>query len=104
MGWKLYHLWSTDWYRNRDLGRKKLLDFIEKSIKQTHKEQEIAREKEEKRRIEAEKRAEELRKKRERELEKQRKKETVEILIEIAFNLYIKRRGLTSYRTESSPL
>ena len=75
LGWKLYHLWSTDWYRNRDLGRKKLLDFIEKSIKETRKEQKIAREKEEKRRIEAEKRAEELRKQREKELEEQRKKE-----------------------------
>ena len=75
LGWKLYHLWSTDWYRNRDLGRKKLLDFIEKSIKQTRKEQKIAREKEEQRRIEAEKRAEELRKQREKELEEQRQKE-----------------------------
>ncbi|MBQ9025138.1 MAG: AAA family ATPase, partial [Methanobrevibacter sp.] len=75
LGWKLYHLWSTDWYRNRDLGRKKLLEFIEKSIKETRKEQKIAREKEEKRRIEAEKRAEELRKQREKELEEQRQKE-----------------------------
>ncbi len=75
LGWKLYHLWSTDWYRNRDLGRKKLLDNIEKSIKQTRKEQEIARKKEEERRIEAEKRAEELRKQREKELEEQRRKE-----------------------------
>ncbi|MBE6510803.1 MAG: DUF3320 domain-containing protein [Methanobrevibacter millerae] len=75
LGWKLYHLWSTDWYRNRDLGRKKLLEFIEKSIKETREEQRIAREKEEKRRIEAEKKAEELRKKREKELEEQRKKE-----------------------------
>ena len=79
LGWKLYHLWSTDWYRNRDLGRKKLLDFIEKSIKETREEQRIAREKEEKRRIEAEKRAEELRKKREKELEEQkRRKEEAE--------------------------
>ncbi len=75
LGWKLYHLWSTDWYRNRDLGRKKLLEFIEKSIKETREEQRIAREKEEKRRIEAEKRAEELRKQREKELEEQRQKE-----------------------------
>ena len=74
LGWKLYHLWSTDWYRNRDLGRKKLLDFVEKSISQTRKEQKIAKEKEEKRRIEAEKRAEELRKLREKELEEQKQK------------------------------
>ena len=75
LGWKLYHLWSTDWYRNRDLGRKKLLESIEKSIKETREEQRIAHEKEEKRRIEAQKRAEELRKKREKELEEQKKKE-----------------------------
>ena len=75
LGWKLYHLWSTDWYRNRDLGRKKLLESIEKSIKETREEQKIACEKEEQRRKEAEKRAEELRKKREKELEEQRKKE-----------------------------
>jgi len=29
LGWNLYHLWSTDWYRNRDLTRKKLLKAIE---------------------------------------------------------------------------
>ncbi|RBQ23590.1 hypothetical protein ALNOE001_08090 [Candidatus Methanobinarius endosymbioticus] len=29
LGWNLYHLWSTDWYRNRDLTRKKLLTAIE---------------------------------------------------------------------------
>ena len=80
LGWKLYHLWSTDWYRNRDLGRKKLLDFIEMSIKETRKEQKIAREKEEKRRIEAEKRAEELRRKREKELEEQKRKEAEAML------------------------
>ena len=39
LGWKLYHLWSTDWYRNRDLGRKKLLEFVEKSIRETREEE-----------------------------------------------------------------
>lgn len=29
LGWNLYHLWSTDWYRNRELTRKKLLKSIE---------------------------------------------------------------------------
>jgi superfamily I DNA and/or RNA helicase len=28
--WNLYHLWSTDWYRNRDLAKSKLLKHIEK--------------------------------------------------------------------------
>ena len=71
LGWKLYHLWSTDWYRNRDLGRKKLLDFVEKSIKQSREEEkrksEEAKKLAEQRRIEAEKKAEELRLARERE-------------------------------------
>ena len=71
LGWKLYHLWSTDWYRNRDLGRKKLLDFVEKSIKETREEEkrksEEAKKLAEKRRIEAEKKAEKLRLAREKE-------------------------------------
>ena len=71
LGWKLYHLWSTDWYRNRDLGRKKLLDFVEKSIRKTRAEEKRRSEEEkalaEKRRLEAEKKAEELRLARERE-------------------------------------
>ena len=71
LGWKLYHLWSTDWYRNRDLGRKKLLDFVQKSIRQTREEEKRRSEEEkrlaEKRRLEAEKKAEELRIAREKE-------------------------------------
>ena len=71
LGWKLYHLWSTDWYRNRDLGRKKLLDFIQKSISETREEERVKAEKEkelaEKRRKEAEERAEQLRIAREKE-------------------------------------
>ena len=79
LGWKLYHLWSTDWYRNRDLGRKKLLDFVEKSIRQTRAEEKRKSEKEkelaEKRRLEAEKKAEELRVAREREEAERKMKE-----------------------------
>ena len=71
LGWKLYHLWSTDWYRNRDLGRKKLLENVEKSIKKSREEEkrksEEAKKLAEKRRLEAEKKAEELRLARERE-------------------------------------
>ena len=29
LGWNLYHLWSTDWYRNRDLAKQKLIETIE---------------------------------------------------------------------------
>ncbi len=72
LGWKLYHLWSTDWYRNRDLGRKKLIDFIEKSIKETRAEEkrksEEAKKLAEKRKKEAEEKAEQLRLAREKEL------------------------------------
>uniref|UniRef100_UPI00388DE2B9 DUF3320 domain-containing protein n=1 Tax=Methanobrevibacter sp. TaxID=66852 RepID=UPI00388DE2B9 len=83
LGWKLYHLWSTDWYRNRDLGRKKLLDFVEKSIRQTRAEEKRKSEEEkklaEKRRIEAEKKAEELRIAREREEAEQQSQDDINI-------------------------
>ena len=29
LGWNIYHLWSTDWYRNRDLAKTKLIEAIE---------------------------------------------------------------------------
>ena len=80
LGWRLYHLWSTDWYRNRDLGRKKLLDFVEKSIVEIHEEEKRKSEEEkklaEKRRLEAKKKAEELRLAHERE-EAQKEKDEI---------------------------
>ena len=82
LGWKLYHLWSTDWYRNRDLGRKKLLESIEKSIRETREEEKRKSEEEkrlaEKRRLEAEKKAEELRIAREKEEAERKAKEESE--------------------------
>lgn len=72
LGWRLYHLWSTDWYRNRDLGRKKLLDFVERAIKDYRSEEkrksEEAKRLAKERQKEAEIKAEELRLAREREL------------------------------------
>ncbi|MBQ9063885.1 MAG: DUF4011 domain-containing protein [Blautia sp.] len=32
MGWNLYRVWSTEWYRNPEAEGKKLIEFIEKSI------------------------------------------------------------------------
>ena len=32
LGWDIYHIWSTDWYRNRDLARARLLEHIEDTI------------------------------------------------------------------------
>ena len=82
LGWKLYHLWSTDWYRNRDLGRKKLLEFVETSIRETREEEKRRSEEEkrlaEKRRLEAEKKAEELRIAREKEEAERKAKEEEE--------------------------
>ena len=90
LGWKLYHLWSTDWYRNRDLGRKKLLEFVEKSIRQTREEERRRSEEEkklaEKRRIEAEKKAEELRLAREKEEAERKAKEEAEAKAEDEIN------------------
>ena len=82
LGWKLYHLWSTDWYRNRDLGRKKLLENVEKSIRKSREEEKRRSEEEkklaEKRRLEAEKKAEELRLAREKEEKERAEKEAEE--------------------------
>uniref|UniRef100_UPI00260BE41F DUF4011 domain-containing protein n=1 Tax=uncultured Methanobrevibacter sp. TaxID=253161 RepID=UPI00260BE41F len=82
LGWKLYHLWSTDWYRNRDLGRKKLLENVEKSIRISREEEkrksEKAKKLAEKRRLEAEKKAEELRLAKEREEAERKAQETEE--------------------------
>ena len=82
LGWKLYHLWSTDWYRNRDLGRKKLLENVEKSIKKSREEERRRSEEEkklaEKRRLEAEKKAEELRLAREKEEKERAEREAAE--------------------------
>ncbi|WP_407374935.1 DUF3320 domain-containing protein [Methanobrevibacter sp.] len=82
LGWKLYHLWSTDWYRNRDLGRKKLLEFVEDSIRQTREEEKRRSEEEkklaEKRKLEAERKAAELRMAREQEEKERAEKEAEE--------------------------
>ena len=79
LGWKLYHLWSTDWYRNRDLGRKKLLEAVQTAITETRAEEkrksEEAKKLAEKRKQEAEKLAEELRLAKQKELEEQKENE-----------------------------
>lgn len=79
LGWKLYHLWSTDWYRNRDLGRKRLLEAVEVAIRETREEEkrksEEAKKLAEKRKKEAEKLAEELRIAKQKELEEQKENE-----------------------------
>ena len=79
LGWKLYHLWSTDWYRNRDLGRKRLLEAVEVAIRETREEEkrksEEVKKLAEKRKKEAEKLAEELRIAKQKELEEQKENE-----------------------------
>lgn len=42
LGWNIYHLWSTDWYRNRDLSRKRLLEAVEFNQKETVKNEILA--------------------------------------------------------------
>ena len=91
LGWKLYHLWSTDWYRNRDLCRKKLLDFVERTIKDYRAEEkrksEEAKKLAEERQREAEKKAEELRLARERELAEEKQKEENEESFDMPENI-----------------
>ena len=87
LGWKLYHLWSTDWYRNRDLGRKRLLEAVEKSINETREEEkrksQEAKELAEKRKKEAEKLAEELRLSKQKEQEEQVKNDEINSTSEV---------------------
>ena len=79
LGWNIYHLWSTDWYRNRDLGRQKLIEAIENAkVKYDHDEQ-VKEEEAENRRIQAEKRAEEFRKAQEEALKKELEAQNIEV-------------------------
>lgn len=79
LGWRLYHLWSTDWYRNRDLSSQKLLKAVEdakvEAFEEEKRKSEELKKLAEKRKAEAEKRAEELRIAREKELEEEKQKE-----------------------------
>ncbi|KZX17426.1 DUF4011 domain-containing protein [Methanobrevibacter filiformis] len=71
LGWKLYRLWSTDWYRNREISRTKLLDHIKKVKEQTITEELQA---EEQRKAYEKKLKEEIKREKERlEREKEQK-------------------------------
>ncbi|MCQ2972401.1 MAG: DUF3320 domain-containing protein, partial [archaeon] len=76
LGWRLYHLWSTDWYRNRDLAKNKLLTniakFLEESRAEEKRKSDEAKRLAEQRKAEALKQAEELRLAREAEEAKKR--------------------------------
>lgn len=61
MGWNLYRVWSTEWYRNPEIECRKLFDFIEKAIGTTNL-----------RLASAEKEKEEEEKRRQEEAEKER--------------------------------
>ncbi len=79
LGWNIYHLWSTDWYRNRELGRQKLIEAIENAKIKYNQDEEAKKEQAEQRRIEAEKRAEELRKAQQEALEKELEEQNIEV-------------------------
>ena len=72
LGWKLYRLWSTDWYRNRKLTQEKLLKTIENTkilaIKEETKRTEDAEKLQELLKKEAELRVLELEKEEEEEI------------------------------------
>lgn len=75
MGWSLYRVWSTEWYRNPQIEGQKLIDFIENAIAECNKRLELIRntaDEEERKRIAEE---EKERKARERELAKRQKEE-----------------------------
>ena len=62
MGWRLYRVWSTEWYKNPEIEGQKLIAFIEAAIAEV--DERIRREEEEKRLAEERKKA---------QLEKERK-------------------------------
>lgn len=75
LGWNLYHLWSTDWYRNRDLGRKKLLEAVENAKKEAVKLEQKKTEEAEKLALKLKQQAEKAKLEREKEAEEARKAE-----------------------------
>lgn len=62
MGWRLYRVWSTEWYKNPEIEGQKLIAFIDAAIAEV--DERIRREEEEKRLAEEQKKA---------QLEKERK-------------------------------
>lgn len=90
LGWKIYHLWSTDWYRNREVSKERLIERIEQAKIDTIKEDEKRLEEERKfqERMEAEKqrRLEELQKAEEEEkrLEEEKNRETTDDFKEVS--------------------
>ncbi|MDL2270813.1 DUF3320 domain-containing protein [Methanobrevibacter sp. OttesenSCG-928-I08] len=77
LSWNLYRLWSTDWYRNRDLARSKLIEAVKKakkeSVEEENRKSEESKKLAEKLKKEAEKRAEDLRIAKEKALEEEEK-------------------------------
>ncbi|MGN1363369.1 MAG: DUF3320 domain-containing protein [Methanobrevibacter sp.] len=71
LGWKLYHLWSTDWYRNEEASKKRLLDRVQQAkidiIEDDKKRAEEERKFQERMKAEKERRLEEARRLKEEE-------------------------------------
>ncbi|OWT32959.1 hypothetical protein BGI41_04900 [Methanobrevibacter sp. 87.7] len=74
LGWKLYHLWSTDWYRNCEACKKHLLDRVQQAkidiIEDDKKRAEEERKFQEKMEAEKQRRLEEARRLKEEEEKK----------------------------------
>jgi len=78
MGWNMYRVWSTEWYRNPQIEGQKLLEFIENAIADSNKRLEsikAAAEADEKKRREAEEKEQKA-----KELEEARRKQEEEII------------------------
>ena len=92
LGWRLYHLWSTDWYRNREVSKERLIQTIEQSKRDIIKDDEKREEKERKfkakmeaekqKRLEELKKAEEEERRKKEEAKKQKEQEKLEKLNE----------------------
>lgn len=89
MGWRLYRVWSTEWYKNPEIEGQKLLAFIDAAIAEV--DERILREEEEKRLAEEQKKVQLEKERREKEevererlLEEQRRQADEEKRAEMA--------------------
>lgn len=76
MGWNMYRVWSTEWYKNPEVEGKKLLDFIAQASRDC--EERIKKQEEERRKAEEAKRLAEEQKRAALEAETRRKQREIE--------------------------
>ena len=109
MGWRLYRVWSTEWYKNPEIEGQKLIAFIDAAIAEV--DERIRREEEEKR-LEEERKKAQLEKERkakeqaekERQLQEQRRQAEEEARAEAARKAEAERKAKLAREREERRL